>query len=71
LHFYNDFPFPIAKRRKGKTKIDECPYCGEPHEHAPTLGYRNAHCRDGDYFKEIEIKGYKISQSNGYFIEEY
>jgi hypothetical protein len=62
--------YPIAKRKKGTSKIDECPFCGEKHTHGLGNGHRLTHC-SGNYFKEIIINGNVIKQERGYFIEEY
>lgn len=61
--------YPIAKRKKGSSSIDECPFCGEQHAHGKVIGYRTAECSVG--IGERKIKGYLIPTERGYIIEEY
>ena len=63
--------YPIASRKKGNTMIDECPYCGQKHNHGVGEGHRDAHCKDKKYLEKININGHVITQDRGYFIEEY
>jgi len=72
LKEYGGLIYPVVRRKKGKAKIDECPYCGEPHAHSLTTGHKESHCSDAHgYLKEIKIHNVIIPQMRGYFIEEY
>jgi hypothetical protein len=57
---------------KGKSKIDECPYCDKQHTHSPIEGHRNEHCNEQvKFLKEIIIENVIIPYTRGYFLKEY
>lgn len=60
--------FPIVLRKKGKQKIEECPYCGEQHIHGTAGGHRISHCSSGKA-QDIIINDVEIPAENGYFIK--
>lgn len=73
LHEFGNQLYPIVNRKKGRTSIDECPYCGEEHNHGDGEGRPCfAHClKSHGFFKEIIVQGNIIPQERGYIIEEY
>jgi hypothetical protein len=62
--------YPLVKRKKGTSKIDECPFCNQRHTHGLGNGHRIPHCTE-EYDKAISIDGNNYLQGRGYFIEEY
>jgi hypothetical protein len=67
----NDKFYPIVRRKKGETKIEECPYCEQEHTHSIGGGHRQPHCTDRiGRFNEIIINDILIPASRGYVIEE-
>jgi hypothetical protein len=64
--------YPVAKRRKGNSKIDICPYCEKPHEHDTRLaGHNMPPCSKIYYDLKFEINGQVIPIYRGYIIKEY
>lgn len=69
IRIVGGLPYPVAKRQKGHSEIDACPYCGEQHAHTQITGFKNAECSDD--IKEVKIQGYLIPAARGYIVEDY
>ena len=71
LELLSGIYYPIAKRKKGNSKIESCPYCGKQHEHdIYTEGHAFSLCENVESL-DIEIGDHIIPNTRGYIIKDY
>jgi len=63
-------PVAIITRKEGQMETDECPFCGNKHDHGTLPGHRVTHCSSPDRTVTAS-DGTELSSKNGYIIKHY